>query len=300
MKSQRIILITILVVILIAILVIVSYFGYKQYSAPKEQQQIQQNLTTNQQPTQTSINNTSSQTYVPLLGFNFLLPSGWQAKSINSSGSAAIVVDSTNTQFTMSMQIVKSYQDFGSGKYNITPIQTGGSIWNEVATASIIPIGIDLYGHSVGPYYNFVADFGDSKVPTGDYDQIFSMVKNASPFIGYGNYQFEEFAQPNQDWMYNFSIIEAADGHGIPATLNIDGFQTQIRIVGHMGGNNGNTEFIFDSYGPDNTTGQQFKKGDILFLFTPVINDDLSIQWEKLQPNLKTSRGGAIFKKVPN
>ena len=109
-----------------------------------------------------------------------------------------------------------------------------------------------------------------------------------------GNYSFSEFSQPNQTWEYSLSI-SSADGK-LHVGLNIDGFQTMSRIIATANNNGSNLDVIFDSYSSENIGGN-LKKGYVLFTLTPA-SDGLSVQWNKMQPNLKDNINSAIFKKV--
>ncbi|MBI1866539.1 MAG: hypothetical protein HYS02_02105 [Candidatus Staskawiczbacteria bacterium] len=158
MKNQkRISTLTGIIIIIVAIMLFCGVFLYEYYS--------EQNF----------INISQNQVLLSLSGLNFVLPNDWQIKLKNNH--IATVVNSNNNQIDISVEAVNNYQDFGSGKYNLTNIKYGQA-WDEVATENIIPIGISFNN---GRHYDFLADFGNHKVSTNDYNQIWNIVKNASP-----------------------------------------------------------------------------------------------------------------------
>ena len=112
-----------------------------------------------------------------------------------------------------------------------------------------------------------------------------------------GTYQFEEFVQPNQNWLYKITLSNT-DGKW-NAQISIDGFQTITRLnaVGNISGKS--LEIVLDSYGADNI-GESFEgKGDLLFVLTPT-RKGLQIDWIELKPVLPENNQSSILTKVSN
>ena len=115
-----------------------------------------------------------------------------------------------------------------------------------------------------------------------------------------GIYEFSEFTTSplgsNQTWVYKLNIKQ--DGGLGLNSLNIDGFQqlTFFYVNGVASGEN--LDIVFDSYGEGNM-GTLYKKGDVLFTLKPRVIG-LGVEWKKMSPNLDSSKGGAVFKKVIN
>jgi len=115
-----------------------------------------------------------------------------------------------------------------------------------------------------------------------------------------GTYEFGEFAQGNRDsnqtWVYRMYLKN--DNGESPITLNVDGFQTIVRIyaTGVVSSDN-SIDVVFDSYAPENMTPLGFKKGDILFTLN-YSNGLTNAEWKTMQPNLEENKGGAKFVKI--
>lgn len=108
-------------------------------------------------------------------------------------------------------------------------------------------------------------------------------------------YEFFEFLPPNQNRLYK--LIDLGDGK---YELNIDGFQTMLRMKAHSeGAGHDSSKMVFDSYIEDTSFPKIYKKGDVLFTYS--FGDTLDIlivlEWKELQPlNLK-NKFGTEFKK---
>ncbi|MBX4198618.1 hypothetical protein KW782_04830, partial [Candidatus Parcubacteria bacterium] len=124
------------------------------------------------------------------------------------------------------------------------------------------------------------------------------------PFNWYGKYEFGEVAPANpnggsvQSWQYKLLISST---NGVPrmyAELDVDGFQSLLRINATPVDRGQALDIVFDSYRVDSML-QGFKKGDILFTLTPA-SKGLAIEWKKMQPNVDKNLNGSMFKKLSN
>ena len=105
-----------------------------------------------------------------------------------------------------------------------------------------------------------------------------------------GNYEFYEFAEPNQNMSYTLQI-----SNDNTATLNIDGFQTMIRIKAKVEQNGNNWNIIYEE--SLNNQNELYKKGEILFTLYNE-NEKLYTKWEKLQPMLEKNKEVGIYFKL--
>jgi len=126
---------------------------------------------------------------------------------------------------------------------------------------------------------------------------------NVSDFIWEGSYNFTEISPATpptgvaQTWSYNLSI-SSADGKW-HVVLNVDGFQTLLRINATANNVGNSLDVVFDSYASSDSMQRGFKKGDVLFTLTPV-QKGLAIEWKKMQPNLPKSLNDSFFEKKTN
>ncbi len=102
-----------------------------------------------------------------------------------------------------------------------------------------------------------------------------------------GIYKYSESAPTNigsnQTWAYELKIYK--ENGQLKAQLNIDGFQTLVRIQAVAREQNKNLDIILDSYRPENIY-QPYQKGDLLFTLQKISKEKYKIAWNKLQPNL--------------
>ncbi|RCX17265.1 hypothetical protein DFR58_108160 [Anaerobacterium chartisolvens] len=107
-----------------------------------------------------------------------------------------------------------------------------------------------------------------------------------------GNYVFSEFAPPNQNMFYRFSVYE--ENGEYYADINIDGFQTIIRLKAKVLGDEEAIKLAFYKYLPDNIS-EQFMEGDVLLSFEKK-NSKLYTFWGKIQPILEqNTKSGEIY-----
>ncbi|MBI2409970.1 hypothetical protein HYV30_02935 [Candidatus Kaiserbacteria bacterium] len=114
----------------------------------------------------------------------------------------------------------------------------------------------------------------------------FRIVPTAESWLG--TYTFYEFAEPNRAWTYDLSVKQ--EGSAIVADLDIDGFQTIIRIRAKPVINaNGDLDLIFDSYRPEHSL-TRYAIGDLLFTLSKLDTaGKYSVRWGKLKANIKAS-----------
>ncbi len=111
----------------------------------------------------------------------------------------------------------------------------------------------------------------------------------------FGYYEYTEFAPPDETWVYSLRMALPA---GSPrAILNIDGFQTESRLLADVKENGDLVQLIFDNYQVGNVRENRFQKGDILLSLRKGANGNLEIVWGKMKSNL-TKPSKAEFKKI--
>ncbi|MCP3772181.1 DUF5991 domain-containing protein [Paenibacillus sp. MZ04-78.2] len=98
-----------------------------------------------------------------------------------------------------------------------------------------------------------------------------------------GEYEFSEYAPPNQNMFYQISIYK--EGKSYYAKIDIDGFQTMERLQAQVEGDGKAIKIIFDKYLPDNLW-EPYQPGDILLRLEKT-DSALNTFWEKIQPMLK-------------
>lgn len=124
---------------------------------------------------------------------------------------------------------------------------------------------------------------------------------NQAVFNWEGTYEFTEVApglpnsgQPNMVENYVLSIL-SGDGRWYLG-LNVDGFQSLIRIVATANNVGKSLDVVFDSYNSLQKGG--LKGGDVMFTLTPT-PAGLAIQWKKMQPNFSnTDVSNSFFVKM--
>ena len=110
-----------------------------------------------------------------------------------------------------------------------------------------------------------------------------------------GDYTFSEFAPPDQNMFYRFSIYKENDNYY--AEISVDGFQTVERLHAKVIGDEKSIKLVFDKYLPDNVF-EPYKQGDILFGFEKK-NLKLYTFWEKIQPMLESNmKSGEVYFKI--
>lgn len=115
-----------------------------------------------------------------------------------------------------------------------------------------------------------------------------------------GKYIFTESAEGltkdiSQSWEWTVTIDSSSR-----AKIEVDGFQTMIRIEADLKVNDQAVEFIFSKYMPDNMF-ELYKKGDKLFSFQINNKGEMVTNWDKMQPNVLKNRinGKVMFRKIP-
>lgn len=110
-----------------------------------------------------------------------------------------------------------------------------------------------------------------------------------------GNYTFSEYAPPDQNMFYEFSIYKENDNYY--AKINIDGFQTIKRLQAKVSGDENSIKLLFYKYLPENQF-ERYVEGDILLSFEKR-NSNLYTEWGKIQPILKSNKkSGEVYFKV--
>lgn len=119
----------------------------------------------------------------------------------------------------------------------------------------------------------------------------------------YGTYKLSETAsisnglnQRWQFWEYRLQISSSNGASRWIVTLNIDGFQTLLRINATANVRGNALDVVFDSYGSGSMV-RNFNKGDVLFTLTPIENG-LAVEWKKMQSNVLNNTNSSIFYKM--
>ena len=111
-----------------------------------------------------------------------------------------------------------------------------------------------------------------------------------------GDYEFYEFCPPNINMKYDIKVYK--DNGNYYAKINIDGFQTNVRLQAKVSGNEKSIKLIQDKYLQDN----QFKvynEEDSLLSFEKR-NSEIYTIWGKIEPILPENKalGKVYFTKV--
>jgi len=139
----------------------------------------------------------------------------------------------------------------------------------------------------------------ESKNITGLINTQLSATQNA--FNWEGHYQLYQFAPPDEGWEYNLFILSNEGKRKLQ--LDVDGYQTMIRINATANNVGNSLDIVFDSYNTesediDSIAPKLWKKGDVLFTLTPV-QSGLAVEWKKMESNLlKPKPEDNIFKKI--
>ena len=112
-----------------------------------------------------------------------------------------------------------------------------------------------------------------------------------------GTYEYTEFVPSdfgsNQIWAYQLTI-SSVEGQ-LKASLDIDGFQTIVRITANAVERDGKLNIVFEDYGADHVLFQ-YERGNILFSLEKITEEKYRILWGELTSNLLDS-GDAKFSK---
>ncbi len=100
-----------------------------------------------------------------------------------------------------------------------------------------------------------------------------------------GSYTFSEYAPPDQNMFYTISIYKEDNKYF--SKLNIDGFQTIVRLQAKVSGDEKSIKLLFEKYLPDNQF-EPYDKGDILLSFEKR-ESSIYTSWEKIKPMLESN-----------
>src|SRR5680860_1564766 len=103
-----------------------------------------------------------------------ILPDGWNIKSNSESHFDATIITADNLWVTFKSEKLNSYEEFGSGKYNLIDMEYGQA-WSGVSTENSMTIGMSF---DSGQYYNLSIDYGDQKITSIDNAEIWEMIKS--------------------------------------------------------------------------------------------------------------------------
>lgn len=110
-----------------------------------------------------------------------------------------------------------------------------------------------------------------------------------------GNYIFSEYAPPDQNMFYTISIYK--ENNEYYSKINIDGFQTIVRLQAKVSGDEKTIELLFASYLPDNQF-EPYDEGDIL-LSLEKRDSDIYTLWGKIQPMIESNKkSGKVYFKI--
>ena len=115
------------------------------------------------------------------------------------------------------------------------------------------------------------------------YDNSVKTSPNLESWVG--DYEFSEFAPPNINMFYGFSIYR--ENGNYYAKISIDGFQTIKRLQANVSGDENSIKLIFAEYLPDNRF-EPYIEEDIL-LSLEKRNSYLCTNWGKIQPILESN-----------
>jgi len=104
-----------------------------------------------------------------------------------------------------------------------------------------------------------------------------------------GVYSYEEFAPPNQSWVYE--LVVSQTGKESVARLTIDGFQTMARVLCDAVVDGDKLLLKFSSYEPDTTpVAGKIAVGETLFTLEKENNGALMTHWGKLTAQLPSNQ----------
>jgi len=135
-------------------------------------------------------------------------------------------------------------------------------------------------------------------VRTSATDQVLGSVEEGTTgklstsqeMIGWsGVYSYEEFAPPNQSWVYE--LVVSQTGKESVARLTIDGFQTMARVLCDAVVDGDKLLLKFSSYEPDTTpVAGKIAVGETLFTLEKENNGALMTHWGKLTAQLPSNQ----------
>jgi hypothetical protein len=116
-----------------------------------------------------------------------------------------------------------------------------------------------------------------------------------------GKYEFGEVSdihsdiRPNPSWVYTISIYKEKSDYY--ANIDVDGFQTIVRLKSRVKGAKDLISLVFETYLPDNIS-ESYKINDVLLRLEKV-DSEIITYWSKLKPNLSEDEeaGKVYFKK---
>ena len=106
-----------------------------------------------------------------------------------------------------------------------------------------------------------------------------------------GDYSFTEYNEPNQTWVYKLKIYNDNDKYY--ADINVDGFQTMVRLRTEVIKDDTGLKFSFDKVLDEHATGN-YSTGDILFKLYKKGNY-IYTKWEKMQPMLSNNKDDGVY-----
>lgn len=117
-----------------------------------------------------------------------------------------------------------------------------------------------------------------------------------------GKYEFEEVSdihsdiRPNPSWVYAISIYK--ENSDYYANIDVDGFQTIVRLKSRIKGDKDLISLVFETYLPDNIS-VSYEINDVLLRLEKV-DSEIITYWSELKPNLSENEeaGKIYFKKV--
>ena len=113
-----------------------------------------------------------------------------------------------------------------------------------------------------------------------------------------GTYEYSEFGPSNsgsnQTWVYQLIILSDEGQLGI--SLNIDGFQTLVRIMANAIERDGKLDIVFEDYGSDNLF-PQYEKGEALLSLEKVTEEKYKILWGAMASYLQDPGDAQFLKK---
>jgi hypothetical protein len=122
--------------------------------------------------------------------------------------------------------------------------------------------------------------------------------ENSEYFTLSGIWKFDETSKETKvnmitfpDWKYTLTINSEDETKG---KLNIDGYNTMIRLNVVVEKLNDSANIIFDSYSIDNQF-EKYKKGDVLITIGPDSGGNLWINWHKMQPIIEENKINSFF-----
>lgn len=114
-------------------------------------------------------------TVITLSGLRLTLPAEWTVKEKNKS--QARISGQGDIVFTLGVDKLDSYEQFGSGKFDVTKTPFG-SVFGEISTGTTLREGIVLNN---GQCFEILANYGEHEVTSGEAKQIWDTVTGLKP-----------------------------------------------------------------------------------------------------------------------